>query len=841
MSQIKKKFIADKAIDGSKILLQNNDALKALNAAGIEQSILKFSSDDALEFHVLPEFASDPVSGNQLTRKSYVDSKVSTEQSRAGSAESAIQGRLDTIEGADSVSGSVRKSLKDGKAYTDQEVLSEKTARESAASAEHSARLSAESALSGRINTEVSDRESAISSEQSARESAVSAEQSRAQGAESSLASRLNIVEGADSISGSVAKSLKDGKAYTDAAITSLVNGAPGVLDTLKELSDALAGDANFASTMASQLSSVTGRLGVIEGANTVSGSVLKSLKDSKDYTDSKFQESASNVAADLATEISARQSAVSSEASSRVSADNALGIRVDNEISARQSAMSSEQSARESADSGLSGRLNIVEGSDSVAGSVAKALKDAKAYSDSAMASEVSTRGSADSAMQGRLNIIEGAESQSGSTRKALKDAKDYTDAQMDIEQEARELQDNSMANRLDIIEDETGSVSGSVLKAKNDAKAYADSIMATEQSARSSAVTSEASARSSADSAMQGRLNIIEGSNSVSGSVLKALKDAKDYTDVQIGEEEVIRDAEVTALSERLDIVEGADNVEGSVAKVKKYAKDYADQKISDLVNSAPAVLDTLKELSDALGGDQNFAATMAGQMGALDGRLDIIEGADSVSGSVLKALKDAKAYTDTRESAEVSNRNAAILVEHDRAMAAESVLSSAISAEQSRAQGQEAAIETRFVNDEAASAAEIVRAMAAESALSGRITSEVSARQSAVSSEQSRAEGAESALSGRADVLEAVQHRKSKFVLSSGDIANQYVELSMQAAEKSTEVFVGPLYVHENDDYSVSVVAGKTRITFSGEIASGGLSEVMAGDVIYVKYMK
>jgi len=49
------------------------------------------------------------------------------------------------------------------------------------------------------------------------------------------------------------------------------------------------------------------------------------------------------------------------------------------------------------------------------------------------------------------------------------------------------------------------------------------------------------------------------------------------------------------------------------------------------------------------------------------------------------------------------------------------------------------------------------------------------------------------------------------------------------------------VGPLYVHENDEYSVSVVAGKTRISFSGEIASGGLSEVMAGDVIYVKYMK
>ena len=52
------------------------------------------------------------------------------------------------------------------------------------------------------------------------------------------------------------------------------------------------------------------------------------------------------------------------------------------------------------------------------------------------------------------------------------------------------------------------------------------------------------------------------------------------------------------------------------------------YVNQKISDLVNSAPAVLDTLKELSDALGGDEEFAQTVAGNIGAVEGRVSILE---------------------------------------------------------------------------------------------------------------------------------------------------------------------------------------------------------------------
>jgi hypothetical protein len=63
---------------------------------------------------------------------------------------------------------------------------------------------------------------------------------------------------------------------------------------------------------------------------------------------------------------------------------------------------------------------------------------------------------------------------------------------------------------------------------------------------------------------------------------------------------------------------------------------SETYVDTAVAAVVNSAPATLDTLKELSDALGADENFATTVAGQIGdvasdvsALDVRVTSLEG--------------------------------------------------------------------------------------------------------------------------------------------------------------------------------------------------------------------
>ena len=78
---------------------------------------------------------------------------------------------------------------------------------------------------------------------------------------------------------------------------------------------------------------------------------------------------------------------------------------------------------------------------------------------------------------------------------------------------------------------------------------------------------------------------------------------------------------------------------------------SETYVDTAVAAVVNSAPAVLDTLNELSAALGNDENFATTVAGQIGdvasdvsALDVRVTATE-ADiaSLQGAATPNLSD------------------------------------------------------------------------------------------------------------------------------------------------------------------------------------------------------
>lgn len=323
---------------------------------------------------------------------------------------------------------------------------------------------------------------------------------------------------------------------------------------------------------------------------------------------------------------------------------------------------------------------------------------------------------------------------------------------------------------------------------------------------------------------------------------------------------------------------------------------AKSYADQKISDLVGGAPAMLDTLKELADALeAGNSQLSQEILTQIGlvddkidqeildrqsavsaeqsareladqglqssieaeqsraegeesriegkvdqevldrqsavsaeqsareladsALDGRLDVLEGADTVVGSVAKALKDAKAYTDSE-----------------------------VSGEESRAQGEESRIEGKVdqeISDrQAAVSGEQSRAEGEESRIEGKIDQEVLDRQSAVSAEQSARESADSTLSGRISTLETAlkpEGRKESKVMSSGDISNAYVDLASEAMSNTLMVSVSGTVQYEGEDYSLSVVGGKTRVTFIGDLTpDGDGAALVAGDKVYFQYM-
>lgn len=73
---ILKKFIGANQVDGSKLLLDNEQAIRAKDAAGNEQSLMKLDENGVLQMLKMPQVASDPVADNDLVRKSYLDGAI---------------------------------------------------------------------------------------------------------------------------------------------------------------------------------------------------------------------------------------------------------------------------------------------------------------------------------------------------------------------------------------------------------------------------------------------------------------------------------------------------------------------------------------------------------------------------------------------------------------------------------------------------------------------------------------------------------------------------------------------------------------------------------------------
>lgn len=94
------------------------------------------------------------------------------------------------------------------------------------------------------------------------------------------LEKALNDLAGAGD--GSVADQIKE-------AIATLVGGASEGYQTLKELEDAIKNNDSELTALEARVATNEGKLTVIQGEETVDGSIKKALKDAKDYTDSKL------------------------------------------------------------------------------------------------------------------------------------------------------------------------------------------------------------------------------------------------------------------------------------------------------------------------------------------------------------------------------------------------------------------------------------------------------------------------------------------------------------------------------------------------------------------------
>ncbi len=75
-----------------------------------------------------------------------------------------------------------------------------------------------------------------------------------------------------------------------------------------------------------------------------------------------------------------------------------------------------------------------------------------------------------------------------------------------------------------------------------------------------------------------------------------------------------------------------------------------------------------------------------------------------------------------------------------------------------------------------------------------------------------------------------------------LSGTDITNQYKDLAQVAITDSIEFFVGGVWQRPVTDYTISYTGGaggKTRLTFAGDLATGGAAALVSTDVINIRY--
>ena len=102
--------------------------------------------------------------------------------------------------------------------------------------------------MKGLVNGEAETR----AAEDAKLQTAINTEATARTNADNALDARLDVLEGSGT--GSVAKALADAKSYADTKVAGILDSAPETLNTLNELATALGNDANFATTISTQI-----------------------------------------------------------------------------------------------------------------------------------------------------------------------------------------------------------------------------------------------------------------------------------------------------------------------------------------------------------------------------------------------------------------------------------------------------------------------------------------------------------------------------------------------------------------------------------------------------------
>ena len=127
---------------------------------------------------------------------------------------------------------------------------------------------------------------------------------------------------------------------------------------------------------------------------------------------------------------------------------------------------------------------------------------------------------------------------------------------------------------------------------------------------------------------------------------------KDVKSYVDAAVSSAQDTLQADIDTINGKLNIIQGAETVEGSINKALKDAKDYAD----GLNSTATAAI--TKEISDRKAADQALYGGVIPADGA-----STISGNAALIGALTAALETEKSNREAADNAEKTAREAAI----------------------------------------------------------------------------------------------------------------------------------------------------------------------------------
>ena len=482
----------------------------------------------------------------------------------------------------------------------------------------------------------------------------------------------------------------------------------------------------------------------------------------------------------------------------------------VDAQVSDVQGKLDSEQASRISGDSTEQSRAQGEE-------------SRIESKFDSMIASEESSRGSADQGLQSQINTEKG---------------------RIDAILSASDADKDSFAEIVELI---------------NSVDTESDSAFASYVLSNNTALASEVSSRQQGDQGLQSNIDAEETRAMGEESRIESKFDGTMST------EQAARIAGDADLQSQHDDLDGyAQDVRSDLDNLDGYAQDVRSDLDQEIVDRAAAVS---AEASARQSADSSLQSSLNSEISRAQSA-ESTEQAARIAGDS-STLQSSKDYTDGKISLLMSNLDTEALdslVEVVTAFQnADSSLNSTISSLSSSASSGLATEQAaRIAGDqtlqldldaaEAAISSEIMRATGVEGGIDSRLVTaeneintlqfDLDAAEAAISSEVMRATGVEGGLDSRIQALEVQNDgpyfQKQKFVIDEISELSS-IELSHECMENSLVVCVGRLMVHKDEDYSVSVVSGKSVLTWMGDFATSGVEGIEAGDVIFVTFAR